>query len=115
MKSKVHFSTYCTIITIVVPAALLTGILTHLHSIDQPTLLTMALTVAIVAAGLYYCPVSVSVNPSELIIHRLLSGDKTFPLPTSWRSTHVIPRPQVSDSAEAADFSATGDISATSS
>ena len=56
MKSKVHFSTYCTIITIVVPAALLTGILTHLHSIDQPTLLTMALTVAIVAAGLYYCP-----------------------------------------------------------
>lgn len=80
MKSKVHFSTYCIIITIVVPAALLTGILTHLHSIDLPTLLTIALTVGVVAAGLYYCPVSVSVNPRELMIHRLLSGDKTFPL-----------------------------------
>ena len=80
MKSKVHFSTYCIIITIVVPAALLTGILTHLHSIVLPTLLTIALTVGVVAAGLYYCPVSVSVNPRELMIHRLLSGDKTFPL-----------------------------------
>ncbi len=53
MKSKVHFSTYCIIITIVVPAALLTGILTHLHSIDAPTILTIALTVGVVAAGLY--------------------------------------------------------------
>ncbi|MDE5694262.1 MAG: PH domain-containing protein [Duncaniella sp.] len=75
MKSKVHFSTYCIIITILVLAALTTGILTHSHYITAT-----AITLAVVAAGLYYCPVSVSVNTSELIIHRLLSGDKKFSL-----------------------------------
>ncbi|MDE5667923.1 MAG: hypothetical protein K2I24_00125, partial [Duncaniella sp.] len=109
MKSKVHFSTYCIIITILVLAALTTGILTHRHYITAT-----AITLAVVAAGLYYCPVSVSVNTSELVIHRLLSGDKKFSLADIVEVDTCYPSLEGIRLCGSGGFSDTGDISATS-
>lgn len=77
MKRKVHFSFYCIAITIVVMAALLIGIFTTRHEADECALLAI-ITVIIAFAGLFYCPISVSVNANAIKIHRLLSGCKTF-------------------------------------
>lgn len=77
MKSKVHFSTYCIAITVAVIAALLIGIVATRHQTDKWILLTV-ITAITVLAGLFYCPVNVSVDSDSVKIHRLLSGDKTF-------------------------------------
>lgn len=77
MKSKVHFSTYCIIITAVVIAALLAGIVATLHGRNECLLIT-AIAIISIFAGLYYCPVSITADSDSLKVHRLLSGDKVF-------------------------------------
>lgn len=77
MKSKVHFSTYCIIITAVVTAALMAGIAATLHNMNECLLIT-AITVITIFAGLYYCPVSVTAGSDSLRVRRLLSGNKVF-------------------------------------
>lgn len=77
MKSKVHFSAFCTIMTAVCIALFLSGIIVTRHQTDKCILMT-AITVIAVFTGLYYCPVSVRVGLDSIKIHRLLSGDKTF-------------------------------------
>lgn len=77
MKSKVHFSRYCVIITIAVLAALSVGIIAKFHEKDSCILLSTILIVT-TFAGLYYCPMSVTVEKDCLRLHRLLSGDKCF-------------------------------------
>lgn len=79
MKSKVHFSTYCIIITIVVMVALTAGIIATRVNTDKCILLSV-ITAAVTLAGLFYCPVSVSVDSNVVRIHRMLSKDKTFKL-----------------------------------
>ena len=79
MKSKVHFSTYCIIITAVVIVALLTGIIANRFNTDRCIILSV-ITATTALAGLFYCPVSVSVDSNAIRIHRLLSGNKTFKL-----------------------------------
>lgn len=77
MKNKVHFSAYCIIITAVVIAAFLIGIVATRHQTDKCVLLTV-ITVISIFAGLFFCPLSVSVDSSSIKIRRLLSGNKTF-------------------------------------
>lgn len=77
MKSKVHFSYFCVIITVVVLAAFIACIIT---SWDDPKkcLLASVITLIAIITGLYYCPVSVTADSDKVSISRLLSGDKTF-------------------------------------
>lgn len=79
MKSKVHFSTYCIIITAVVIAALLTGVVATRHEPDKCVLIA-AITAISIFAGLYHCPISVSMDSNSLKVRRLLSGDRVFNL-----------------------------------
>ncbi len=77
MKSKVHFSTYCTIITIAVLALFVVGIVSTRN--ESPKCLILCIITALATlAGLYYCPISVAADSKSVKIHRLLSGDKTF-------------------------------------
>lgn len=77
MKSKVHFSAYCIAITVAVIAALLIGIVATRHQTDKCVLLTV-ITAFTTLAGLFYCPVSVSVDSDSVKVHRLISGCKSF-------------------------------------
>lgn len=77
MKSKVHFSTYCTIVTIAVLALFVVGIVATRN--ESPKCLILCIITALATlAGLYYCPISVAADSKSVKIHRLLSGDKTF-------------------------------------
>lgn len=77
MKSKVHFSLYCKIITIAVIALLAVGIATT--PMEKSTFYTLiAVTALAVGSGLYYCPVSVEAGADSVKIHRLLSRPKEF-------------------------------------
>lgn len=77
MKSKVHFSLYCKIITVAVIALLAVGIATT--TTDASTFYTLiAITALAVGSGLYYCPVSVEAGPDSVKIHRLMSRPKEF-------------------------------------
>lgn len=77
MKSKVHFSTYCTIITIAVLVLFVVGIVATRNE-SSKCLIFSIITALATLAGLYYCPVSVTADSKSVKIHRLLSGDKTF-------------------------------------
>lgn len=77
MKRKVHFSTYCIIITVVVIAALLIEIIATRHHTNRCILL-IVITVISVLTGLFFCPMSVSIDSDSVKIHRLLFGCKTF-------------------------------------
>ena len=77
MKTKVHFSNYCIIITTVVIAALLIGIVATRHQTDKCIIMAIVAVTSILA-GLFYCPVSISTDSDSLKIHRLLSGYKAF-------------------------------------
>lgn len=77
MKSKVHFSYFCIIITIFVVVALVAGIVT---TVQEPrTQIIMSIVTALsFFAGLYYCPVSIAADSESINIRRLISGNKTF-------------------------------------
>lgn len=77
MKSKVHFSKYCTVVTILVLAAFIVGLF-ETYGDQRSFALLSIMTLLAVFAGLYYCPKAVSAGESGLRIHRLLSGDKIF-------------------------------------
>ncbi len=77
MKSKVHFSSFCIIITGAVIAALLAGIVTTRDSTDKCLALAV-ITAAVTLAGLFYCPTGVSTDSKSVKVHRLISGCKTF-------------------------------------
>ncbi len=77
MKSKVHFSSFCIIITEAVIAALLAGIVTTRDSTDKCLALAV-ITAAVTLAGLFYCPTGVSTDSKSVKVHRLISGCKTF-------------------------------------
>ncbi len=77
MKNMVHFSTYCIIVTVGVLGALLAGIImtwNHPHESQLGIVVFLVIT----GFGLYYCPVSVTVDSEGVKLHRLLSGDKVF-------------------------------------
>lgn len=77
MKSKVHFSIYCSIITVGVIAVLMIGIVATRYQTEKCILLTL-ITIISVLAGLFYCPVSVCVDSNTVKIRRVLSGNKIF-------------------------------------
>lgn len=77
MKSKVHFSLYCTLVTVGVIVILLIGIIATRHQADKCIVLTV-ITLLSILAGLYYCPTSVSVDSDSVKVNRLLSGSKLF-------------------------------------
>lgn len=77
MKRKVHFSWYCTIITLAVIAAFITGIVLKRNDPQACTLLSV-ITVTAVLCGFYYCPVYVTADEHEIRINRLLSVYKSF-------------------------------------
>ncbi|MDE5877841.1 MAG: PH domain-containing protein [Muribaculaceae bacterium] len=76
MKSKVKFSTYCSIITVVVIIALIVGIVTVKDNAER--ILLSVIIVCVIGVGLFYCPVSIEVDTDKFIIHRLLK-DKHIP------------------------------------
>ena len=75
MKSKVHFSPYCKIITVAVIALFAVGIATT-TMVKSTLCLLIAVTALTVGSGLYYCPVSVEAGTDSVKIHRLLSRPK---------------------------------------
>lgn len=77
MTSKVHFSLYCIIITIVTFGVLLTGA-AMTYNTPNKSIILIIITVLITLSGLFYCPLSVSIDSDELKIRRLLAGDKRF-------------------------------------
>lgn len=77
MKSKVHFSSYCKIITVAVIALFAVGIATT-TMVKSTFCLLIAVTALTVGSGLYYCPVSVEAGTDSVKIHRLLSRPKEF-------------------------------------
>ena len=77
MKSKVHFSLYCKIITVAVIALFAAGIATT--TMEKSTFcLLIAVAALAVATGLYYCPVCVEADADSVKIHRLLSRPREF-------------------------------------
>lgn len=77
MKSKVHFSLYCKIITLAVIALFAIGIATT--TMERSTFCLLIAVVAMaVATGLYYCPVCVEADADSVKIHRLLSRPREF-------------------------------------
>lgn len=77
MKSKVHFSKYCIIVTAGVTGLLIAG--TVMKAVEgEAILLPVAITAIILVAGLYYCPVEVEAGADALRLRRLLSGWKRF-------------------------------------
>lgn len=112
MKSKVHFSLYCKIITLAVIALFAIGIATT--TMERSTFCLLIAVVALaVATGLYYCPVCVEADADSVKIHRLLSRPREFKYSDIEAATHATPRPAAYDSVAAAASSATGAISAT--
>lgn len=77
MKSKVHFSPFCRIITVAVIALFLIGIIANRNHTDKSIVLIIIACI-IIFTSLYYCPVSISIDVNALNINRLLSGSKTF-------------------------------------
>lgn len=77
MKSKVHFSIYCKIITAAVIVLFAIGIATT--TMEKSTCcLLIAVAALAVATGLYYCPVCVEAGADSVKIHRLLSRPRKF-------------------------------------
>ncbi|MDE6669133.1 MAG: PH domain-containing protein [Muribaculaceae bacterium] len=72
MKFKVKFSTYCSIITVVVIIALIVGIVTVGDHAER--ILLSVITVCVIGAGLFYCPVSIEADTDKFIIHRLVKA-----------------------------------------
>lgn len=77
MKSKVHFSLFCKIITIAVFAALIGATISSIGNTRDCAILS-AITLLAIFSGLYYCPTAVSATTAGVTVHRCLSGDKVF-------------------------------------
>ena len=71
MKSKVKFSKLSTILTIVSLAVLAVAIYSS-YGRDDKFIVLVVITVGLLLAGMFYCPVSVEATSDRLIIHRML-------------------------------------------
>ncbi len=71
MKSKVKLSAFCTIITFVVLASLMTGIVLSWGKGDEFYILT-AVFIGMIISGLYYYPTSIEATDKSVIINRPL-------------------------------------------
>lgn len=72
-KFKVKFSTYCIVVTLAVLILLVVG-LVSLRGIDMKMNLMIVIVVCLLAAGIFYCPVSIGVTYETVTIHRLLKN-----------------------------------------
>ncbi len=71
MKSKVKFSTFCTLMTWLVSGLLIAAIATACVSQDRPAI-GLAIAVAVFGSVLWYCPLSIEARADALVIHRPL-------------------------------------------
>lgn len=77
MKSKVHFSIFCIVMTAATFGILLTAIVATRHEADECIMLS-AITLFSALLGTYYCPVSVSIESDSVCLHRLLGKNRNF-------------------------------------
>lgn len=77
MKNKVKFSIFVQVITAVVILLCIVGEIS-LWNIHEKLIKFNLIMGAGIIAGLYYCPVSVEANLSEIKLHRLLAKPKIF-------------------------------------
>lgn len=76
MKSRVNFSTLSIILTVITIAVLAYALYSS-YNRDDRFLILVVITVGLLLAGLYYCPVSVEAANDRLIIHRIVKS-KSF-------------------------------------
>ena len=77
MNNKVKFSIFSLIITAAVIILSVAGIVSVRHNTEEVVIGSLIVG-AVVIAGLYYCPVSVEANRSEIKLHRFLAKPKVF-------------------------------------
>lgn len=77
MKNKVKFSVFVQVITAVVIILCIVGEIS-LWNIHEKLIIFNLIMGAGIIAGLYYCPVSVKANLSEIKLYRLLAKPKIF-------------------------------------
>lgn len=71
MKSKVKFSTFCTLMTWLVSGLLIAAIATACLSHDRPAV-GLVIAVAVFGSVLWYCPLCIETSADALVIHRPL-------------------------------------------
>lgn len=77
MNNKVKFSIFSLIITAAVIILSVCSIVSVCHDTEELVMCCLIVG-AVVVAGLYYCPVSVEANQSEIKLRRLLAKPKVF-------------------------------------
>lgn len=77
MKNKVKFSIYALAITVVVMILFIVGEISLWDNTEKLARFNLIMGTAIIA-GLYYCPISVEANRSEIKLYRLLAKPKVF-------------------------------------
>lgn len=77
MKNKVKFSIYSKIITVLVLILFAAGVIALLDNTRELPLFCIIMGGATIT-GLYFCPISIEADQSEIKLHRLLSHPKCF-------------------------------------
>lgn len=77
MKSKVHFSYFCIGITIAVLTVFAIGLISTYNQGNRFYIL-LAIFIASLASGLYYCPTNIEAGGKSIKINRILSTSKEF-------------------------------------
>lgn len=77
MKNKVKFSIYSKIITVLVLILFVAGVIALLDNTRELPLFCIIMGGATIT-GLYFCPISIEADQSEIKLHRLLSHPKCF-------------------------------------
>lgn len=77
MKNKVKFSIYSKIITVLVLILFADGVIALLDNTRELPLFCIIMGGATIT-GLYFCPISIEADQSEIKLHRLLSHPKCF-------------------------------------
>lgn len=79
MKQKVRFSKYSIIITAGILLLFVVGLIALIGETKELVIFSFIFGIMIIS-GLYYCPVSVEANGTAVILHRMMSSPKVFPL-----------------------------------
>lgn len=77
MKNKVRYSLYSLAVTVIVIILSVIGVISLWHNADKLVLFCLVMG-SIIIAGLFYCPISVEANTSEIKLYRLLAKPRAF-------------------------------------
>lgn len=110
MKNKVKFSIYSKIITVLVLILFAAGVIALLDNTRELPLFCIIMGGATIT-GLYFCPISIEADQSEIKLHRLLSHPKCFAYNDIQSVDTCYPSAGGLRLCGSGGFSATGDIS----